>query len=696
MKTNQNLTSAARAVLLLFSTQIILAGVLALLVLPARADTFGGGGNTFTIDFVEIGNPGNGNDLGAGGGSYSAPYGGVAYTYRMGIAEVPQEWITKATNLGMTNVTAGAWSGRQPAANMTWYEAAALVNWLNTSRGYHPAYDLTYSGGWSMRLWSSGQAWQAGGENLYRHKDAFYFLPSDDEWHKAAFHKNDGVTANYWDYATGSNTIPIATASGTGAGTVVYNQAEASPPATVDNTGGLSPYGTRGQDGNAAEWQESAFDGLNNSPSESRAIRGGVWSFSEFFLRSSHSSDHDPSSSDGIFGFRVASAAPIASVVPGQSYLPAGGSLALSVNYILDVPSTYQWQFNGTNLPGATNSTLALSNVTTNDSGSYRVTVSNAYEVVTATAAAVQVVNQVTLLSQPASTNVSLGSNVTLRVVALSPLPITYQWQFNGVDLSGQNSSTLALTNVQMANDGLYTVVATDGLRSVTSEPAALTVWVKPVIVQAPLSQSVVAGGSVTFSTEITGQPAPFLYQWRQGPTTMTNMVLTEKKAFFTLDNVRTNQAGLYRVVITNAASPSLTVNATWNLTVLPDTDGDGLPDAWETAHGLNATDPADAALDSDGDGQSNLGEYRAGTSPTNAASCLKLEGVTHANGTATVIFNAVSNQTYTVEWCADLSGAWTRLTDLIARTNSRVESVTDSSASDAARFYRVLTPRRP
>ena len=215
---------------------ITLAGALAFSAAPrdckgaAVADTFGSGANAFTIDFVDIGNPGNTDDAGAGGGSYSSPYGGVAYTYRMGVTEVPQDWITKATNLGMTNVTAGAWTGSQPAANMTWYEAAAFVNWLNTSTGHQPAYDLTYSSGWSMKLWSSAQAWQAGGENLYRHKDAYYFLPSEDEWYKAAYHKNDGVTANYWDYATGSNTIPTAVASGTGAGTVVYNQARPTCP----------------------------------------------------------------------------------------------------------------------------------------------------------------------------------------------------------------------------------------------------------------------------------------------------------------------------------------------------------------------------------------------------------------------------------------------------------------------------------
>src|SRR5262245_49656283 len=326
----------------------------------------------------------------------------------------------------------------------------------------------------------------------------------------------------------------------------------------------------------------------------------------------------------------------------------------------------------------------------------YTVVVSNATGSVFPRPAVVRVFDRPIITSQPSSTNTPAGRNVTLNVSAVSPLPIAYQWRFNAVDLPAQTGSTLTLSNVQLAQDGLYTVVATDAVGSVTSEPAAVRVLVKPVIVQGPISQSVVAGGSVTFSTEITGNPPPFLYQWRQASTTLTNMALSEKRAFFTLNNIRTNQAGLYRVIITNAASPSLTVNATWSLTVLPDTDGDGLPDAWETAHGLSATDPADAALDSDGDGQSNLGEYRAGTNPTNAASCLKVEGVTHANSLTTVSFNAVSNQTYTVEWCADLGGAWTKLTDLIARTNSRVESVTDSNDIGPTRFYRLATPRRP
>jgi hypothetical protein len=291
----------------MMKTPLILAA--SLLALPAtslQADTFGSGANTFTIDFVTIGNPGNGDDAGAGGGVYDSPYGGVPYVYNMGVTEVSQDWITKATNLGMTNVTAGAWTGNQPAANMTWYEAAAFVNWLNDQRTPGlKAYNLNPTNT-SLTLWSSADAWQLGGENLYRHKDAYYFLPSEDEWYKAAYHKNDGVTANYWDYATGSNSIPTAVASGTTAGTAVYNGVTSSP-AAVNNAGGLSAYGTMGQGGNVFEWQESAFDGINNLPSENRAFRGGSWFDAEIVLRSSLRGLGSPSASNLDIGFRVAS-----------------------------------------------------------------------------------------------------------------------------------------------------------------------------------------------------------------------------------------------------------------------------------------------------------------------------------------------------------------------------------------------------
>lgn len=325
----------------------MLAGLLAFTV-SSHADTFGTGANTFTIEFVTIGNPGNGDDAGAGGGKYSAPDGGVPYAYRMGKYEISQNVITKATAGGLVGVVAGAHTGNKPAGSMSWFEAAAFVNFLNTSTGHQAAYDLTFSGGaWSMTLWSSEVAWQLGGENLYRHKDAYYFLPSDDEWYKAAFHKNDGVTANYWDYATGRNTIPTAVLQGTGAGTAVYNWQ--SKPADVNLAGGLSAYGTMGQAGNAWEWAESAFDGINDSSSEWRATRGGYWGDFENNLRPYIRDGNIPGGGGGYLGFRVASVVPAPTVAGIRN---ADGSLTLTFTGVLESADTVNGAY--TTVPGAT------------------------------------------------------------------------------------------------------------------------------------------------------------------------------------------------------------------------------------------------------------------------------------------------------------------------------------------------------
>jgi hypothetical protein len=171
--------------------------------LQAESVTFGTSGNEFTIDFVNIGNAGNAAD--------TTTYGAVPYEYRMGKYEISQNAITKATASGMTGVTAGPWTGDQPAANITWYEAAAFVNWLNTSTGKTAAYNLTFSNSsWSMALWSSEQAWTAGGTNLYRNKDTSYFLPSENEWYQAAYYNPAG--SNYFLYPTASSSAPNTSA----------------------------------------------------------------------------------------------------------------------------------------------------------------------------------------------------------------------------------------------------------------------------------------------------------------------------------------------------------------------------------------------------------------------------------------------------------------------------------------------------
>ena len=296
------------------STRFALCSLLAFAIsgFDLHADTFGTGTNTFTIDFATIGNPGNADDSGAGGGIYSYAAGGVGYLFRLGVYEISQNQLDRATASGLLNVTAGAHTGDEPAAGLEWYEAAAFVNWLNTSTGHQAAYNLTFSGSWSMALWSIADAWQLDGENRYRHKDAFYYLPSEDEWYKGAYHQNDGVTANYWDYALGSNSAPIQELNGgTIPGSAVYDGSEPgtpADPADITLAGGLSPYGTMAQNGNVVEWIETAFDGSNDVGDEFRVTRGGRWGSAEGSLRSSFHGGNDPSTGAGAStGFRVAS-----------------------------------------------------------------------------------------------------------------------------------------------------------------------------------------------------------------------------------------------------------------------------------------------------------------------------------------------------------------------------------------------------
>ena len=102
----------------------------------------------------------------------------------------------------------------------------------------------------------------------------------------------------------------------------------------------------------------------------------------------------------------------------------------------------------------------------------------------------------------------------------------------------------------------------------------------------------------------------------------------------------------------------------------------------------------ADALLDLDGDGQSNLAEYQAGTNPNDTNSYLRVTLAAMGNS-ANLTVATVSNRTYTVQYSDALPASWSKLADLIARTNNRVELLLDP-AWVTNRFYRVVTPRQP
>jgi formylglycine-generating enzyme required for sulfatase activity len=161
----------------------------------ASADTFGTGANQFTIDFVPISdstNPTSGIPAGSG-----FTFTGVTNDYRMGTYEITNaQWNKFKAAYGPvagTPTTAydsnPSFAGENVPTNaVSWYEAAQFVNYLNTSKGYEAAYKFIGKQGtsnYTLGVWSTLEA--AIGTNLYRHKNAKYFLPTENEWVKAAY-----------------------------------------------------------------------------------------------------------------------------------------------------------------------------------------------------------------------------------------------------------------------------------------------------------------------------------------------------------------------------------------------------------------------------------------------------------------------------------------------------------------------------
>jgi hypothetical protein len=135
--------------------------------------------------------------------------------------------------------------------------------------------------------------------------------------------------------------------------------------------------------------------------------------------------------------------------------------------------------------------------------------------------------------------------------------------------------------------------------------------------------------------------------------------------------------------------------SVTTDTDVLPDSDGDGMPDNWEVLNGLSPNDSSDAVLDTDGDGFSNVQEYIAGTNP-NDPNSIWTANVALSGADVVVSFQSAVSATYRVEYIDDLTnGSWMPLIDNVAGTGT-VISETDPNAggSPAPRFYRVLVSR--
>jgi uncharacterized repeat protein (TIGR03803 family) len=269
---------------------------------------------------------------------------------------------------------------------------------------------------------------------------------------------------------------------------------------------------------------------------------------------------------------------PIITVQPQSQTNYTGSTVVFTVMATNPLPAdlSYQWQKNGTNLvnggniSGANTNTLTLTAISDGDAASYSVIVSNAYGTVTSSNATLTVNDLPFVTIQPLSQTIGVGSNVTFTATAYGAPPFIFQWYYNnspvGSPASGTNVSSYALTNVQTNQSGNYSVFVINGLGSVMSSNALLTVVVfPPSISTQPSSQSVVIGSNVSFNVSVSGM-GPFNYQWYFNGTNILNAT----NATYAISSVATNNAGNYFVVITNSAGGVTSSNALLTVLVPP------------------------------------------------------------------------------------------------------------------------------
>jgi uncharacterized repeat protein (TIGR01451 family) len=242
-----------------------------------------------------------------------------------------------------------------------------------------------------------------------------------------------------------------------------------------------------------------------------------------------------------------------------------GAAATLSVVANGSAPLTYQWLFNGRNLPNATNNVLVIPNAQISDGGSYGVRVSNPFGTARSDNLLLSVGQPPAIVVQPTNQTVRLGDMAAFGVVATGTAPLNYQWSFGGTNLVGATTNVLVITNAQLSDAGSYSVLVSNAFGSTNSSNVLLTVGVPPGIILQPTNQTARVRESVTFATLASGT-LPLSYQWSFNGTNLvaaTNSVLV-------ITNVQLANGGTYAAQMSNAFGLATSSNAVLSVGVPP------------------------------------------------------------------------------------------------------------------------------
>jgi formylglycine-generating enzyme required for sulfatase activity len=336
-----------------------------LLSASVQADVFKMPDGQTSLQFVPVGDPGNPADTTVMWPDNTTGYGSVPYTYQMGKYDVTVGQYCQFLNAvaatdpyGVYNPYMGFVSGAHsfaplivqngssgsytysvspgteefPVNHVSWGDAARFCNWLQNGQptsGVENA-STTENGAYTL----NGDTTNLMTES--RNVGATYFIPSENEWYKAAYYKGGGNNAGYWLYPTKSDTPPsnLLSASGTNNANY-YDSATGYTDPTNYLTpvgyfqGSPGPYGTYDMGGDVMQWNEAVVENWQGNGPLGRGLRGGAFDTSgAAWLASDNRSYDGPSNAGdkidvGLVGFRVAC------VPTGWEPVPEPSTLAL-------------------------------------------------------------------------------------------------------------------------------------------------------------------------------------------------------------------------------------------------------------------------------------------------------------------------------------------------------------------------------
>ncbi len=273
--------------------------------------------------------------------------------------------------------------------------------------------------------------------------------------------------------------------------------------------------------------------------------------------------------------------APVVTTNPTNQTVNAGQTATFTAAASGTPAPTVQWQMstNGgatfANIAGATSTTYTTPATTAADNGDeFRAVFTNSVGSATTTAATLTVDSAPVVTTNPVSETVNAGQTATFTAAASGNPAPAVQWQVstNGgstfTNIAAATSPTLSFTTTAGQNGNEYRAVFTNSVGSATTTAATLTVDTAPVVTTNPLSETVNAGQTATFTAAASGNPAPAV-QWQvstNGGSTFTNIAAATSPtlSFTTTAGQNLNE---YRAVFTNSAGSATTTAAT--LTVI-------------------------------------------------------------------------------------------------------------------------------